>query len=270
MSEEAQHLEGKPTEVTETERTAAPSEAEGQVYLSGTTSDLAKEREMAGYELRQQRYVDATGRPILVYKGTVSSAGEYYEVARARASEIYAQGALGSEDEVVVLSIPRKEFERLNVKTKEVLEEAALAQQRTGRDQEEIEQLKTETRAVLAQLRAAWDFELGYRLLEDTRNCRYAYKESGVGEEWDQGVAPRRKRSHTYRRQLKGDLTHEKATTALILDNNEKDGKHLKESVDSKFDVLITRLDSKIAALENRTPSPEKKSLTSLESGLDD
>jgi len=70
--------------------------------------------------------------------------------------------------------------------------------------------------------------------------------------------------------ELKSDLTHEKATTKLVLDNYEKDGKHLKESIDSKFDVLITRLDSKIAAFENRMPALEKKSLPSLESGMDD
>jgi chromosome segregation ATPase len=72
--------------------------------------------------------------------------------------------------------------------------------------------------------------------------------------------------------QLKSDLTHGKATTKLVLDNYEKDGKHLKESIDGKFDVLITRLDSKIAAFENRLPAKqsEKKSPPSLESGLDD
>jgi predicted nucleic acid-binding Zn-ribbon protein len=72
--------------------------------------------------------------------------------------------------------------------------------------------------------------------------------------------------------QLKSDLTHEKETTKLILDNHQKDGQHLKESIDSKFDVLVTRLDSKIAAFENRLPitQPEKKSPRSLDSGLDD
>ena len=72
--------------------------------------------------------------------------------------------------------------------------------------------------------------------------------------------------------QLKSDLTHEKETTKLLLDNHEKDGRHLKESIDSKFDVLITRLDSKIAAFESRLPTDqsEKKSPRSLESGLDD
>ena len=70
--------------------------------------------------------------------------------------------------------------------------------------------------------------------------------------------------------QLKSDLTHEKATTKLVLDNYVKDGRHLKESIESRFDVLITRLDAKIAAFENRTPALEKKSLPSLESGMDD
>jgi chromosome segregation ATPase len=70
--------------------------------------------------------------------------------------------------------------------------------------------------------------------------------------------------------QLESELIHEKATTKLVLDHHEKDGKHLKESIDSRFDVLITRLDSKIAAFENRMPASEKKSALSLESGLDD
>lgn len=72
--------------------------------------------------------------------------------------------------------------------------------------------------------------------------------------------------------QLKSDLTHEKATTKLVLDNYEKDGNHLKESIDSKFDVLITRLDSKIAAFEKRmsTNLPEEKLPRSLKGGLDD
>jgi len=72
--------------------------------------------------------------------------------------------------------------------------------------------------------------------------------------------------------QLKSDLAHEKATTALVLGNYEKDSKHLKESIDSKFDVLITRLDAKITAFEHRLPATQsgKKSPRSLESGLDD
>jgi hypothetical protein len=98
--------------------------------------------------------VDSTGKPIRVYQpGTTDK--EYYEAARTRASEGYVQTYLASQEEVVVLSIPRKEFERLTIKTNEVLSEVALAQQRIGKDQEEIEQLKTETRALLTRLRVA-------------------------------------------------------------------------------------------------------------------
>jgi hypothetical protein len=84
-----------------------------------------------------------TGMPIQV-AGAKYMAGD--QAARARALEY---------EEVVVLSIPRKEFERLNIKTNEVLAEAALAQERIGKDQQEIEELKRETRAMLTQLRAA-------------------------------------------------------------------------------------------------------------------
>jgi chromosome segregation ATPase len=69
--------------------------------------------------------------------------------------------------------------------------------------------------------------------------------------------------------QLKGDLTHEKETTKLILDNHANDGKHLKESLDSRFDVLLTRLDSKISAIENRFPVNQSgtRNTRSLDSG---
>lgn len=72
--------------------------------------------------------------------------------------------------------------------------------------------------------------------------------------------------------QLRSDFTHEKETTTIVLDNFEKDGKHLKESIDSRFDVLLTRLDSKLAAFENhiRATSSEKKSSRLLESGSND
>jgi chromosome segregation ATPase len=72
--------------------------------------------------------------------------------------------------------------------------------------------------------------------------------------------------------ELKNDLTHEKATIRLVLDNFDKDAKHLKEGIDSRFDVLLTRLNSKLADFENRMPAnqSEKKSPRSLESGLDD
>lgn len=53
------------------------------------------------------------------------------------------------------MTISAKEFEQLSDKTAEILQEAALAYERISKDQQEIEQLKTETRAMLAELRAA-------------------------------------------------------------------------------------------------------------------
>jgi len=100
--------------------------------------------------------VDSTGRPIRVYqpRAIEVAAQEYYETTQARAKEIHAQDSLASEG-VMLLSIPRKEFEQLTVKTNEVLAAAVLAQERIVKDQQEIEQLKMETRALLKQLRAA-------------------------------------------------------------------------------------------------------------------
>lgn len=64
--------------------------------------------------------------------------------------------AAGSVDnEFVHIHLGSDEFERLSAKTTEILQEAALAHERIAKDQEEIEQLKTETRAMLRQLRAA-------------------------------------------------------------------------------------------------------------------
>jgi hypothetical protein len=71
--------------------------------------------------------------------------------------------------------------------------------------------------------------------------------------------------------QLKSDLTYEKAATKLVLYNYANDGRHLKESIDAKFDVLVTRLDSKMAAFENRMPPipSEKKPPSPLKNGSD-
>lgn len=52
--------------------------------------------------------------------------------------------------------------------------------------------------------------------------------------------------------ELRTEVKHEKDRTKLILDGYEKDGQHLKESIDSKFDVLVTRLDAKVADFESR------------------
>lgn len=95
--------------------------------------------------------VDPSGMPLRTSGAKYIAADER---ARVSGSEYYAQSSVASEEEILV-SLPLKEFERLSVKTSEVLAEAALAQQRIGKDWEEIEQLKTETRAILAQLRAA-------------------------------------------------------------------------------------------------------------------
>jgi hypothetical protein len=53
------------------------------------------------------------------------------------------------------LTINQGEFDRLSIKTREILAEAALAQERIAKDQEEINLLKTETREMLRRLRAA-------------------------------------------------------------------------------------------------------------------
>jgi hypothetical protein len=58
-------------------------------------------------------------------------------------------------EEVKLLEVSASEFEQLSAKTAEILEAAAVAYKRIAIDQEEIEQLKTETRALLAGLRAA-------------------------------------------------------------------------------------------------------------------
>jgi hypothetical protein len=66
-------------------------------------------------------------------------------------------GVLGhaTPEGFVNLTISRGEFDRLSTKTREILTEAALAQERIAKDQEEIDLLKTETREMLRRLRAA-------------------------------------------------------------------------------------------------------------------
>ena len=128
------------------------AEVSGEKQAEGS-EPIATEIDTGGYSVKM--LVDSTGKPFHVYNLMGQEAKEYYEAAeRARASEIYVQGSPAPEDEVI-LSIPHREFERLTTKTNEVLAEAALAQERINKDQEEIEQLKTATRAMLARLRAA-------------------------------------------------------------------------------------------------------------------
>ncbi len=84
------------------------------------------------------RLVDVTGKPL---ESNVEWRG----------------GALGqtAPEGFVNLPISQGEFERLSSKTREILTEAALAQERIAKDQEEIDLFKTETREVLRRLRAA-------------------------------------------------------------------------------------------------------------------
>lgn len=58
-------------------------------------------------------------------------------------------------EKIIFLAISASKFKELSDKTAEVLREVALAYERIGKDQQEIEQLKMETRALLAELRAA-------------------------------------------------------------------------------------------------------------------
>ena len=58
-------------------------------------------------------------------------------------------------DDFLYIRLGKNEIEQLSAKTAEVLREAALAYERIAKDQEEIEQLKLETRAMLTRLRAA-------------------------------------------------------------------------------------------------------------------
>lgn len=58
-------------------------------------------------------------------------------------------------EDLRIMIISASKFEQLSNKTAEILQEAALAFERIGKDQQEIEQLETETRALLKQLRAA-------------------------------------------------------------------------------------------------------------------
>lgn len=78
--------------------------------------------------------VDATGTPIEGRMGEVSGT------------------VVGN---VAHIRLEINEFEQLSAKTAEILQETALAHERIAKDQEEIEQLKMETRALLTRLRAA-------------------------------------------------------------------------------------------------------------------
>ena len=120
------------------------------------------------------------------YEATREPAAELYDTATAKAGEVVAMSrekrvtarevgrlldATGTPIEGLVeqrlgtlgrttpegfnLTINQGEFDRLSTKTREILAEAALAQERIAKDQEEINLLKTETREMLRRLRAA-------------------------------------------------------------------------------------------------------------------
>lgn len=82
--------------------------------------------------------VDATGTPI-----------------EGRMGEVSGTVVGNVANDFVHIRLEINEFEQLSAKTAEILQEAALAQERIGKDQQEIEQLKMETRALLTRLRAA-------------------------------------------------------------------------------------------------------------------
>ena len=78
------------------------------------------------------------------------------EVLEDRTAEGQIQAVeTGAPTGWVHMYLRKDEFEELIAKTGKVIDESALAQERILRDQEEIDQLKMETRAMLAQLRAA-------------------------------------------------------------------------------------------------------------------
>jgi hypothetical protein len=121
---------------------------EGEIMIGGKLDAARKIRDAVAQQTKYQLgkmlpevgyLVDETGAPIEIVAATV------HDLARMG----------GFANEVINLSLEANEFERLSAKTAEILQEAALAYERIAKDQEEIEQLKTETRAMLGQLHAA-------------------------------------------------------------------------------------------------------------------
>ena len=69
--------------------------------------------------------------------------------------QLFPEAAGDPSDDLDIIGISTSEVVRLSAKTAEVLQEMALSYERITKDREEIELLKTETRAMLAQLSAA-------------------------------------------------------------------------------------------------------------------
>ncbi len=109
------------------------------LILSQTIRDRADWKTLAAGVVGEGSIVDPTGSPL----------------EEARAPDL-SQGLIEIPGEDLnIMTISASEFEQLSDKTAEILQEASLAFERIGKDQDEIEQLKTETRAMLARLRAA-------------------------------------------------------------------------------------------------------------------
>lgn len=129
--------------------------------LSGTRIGVAEMKAGQGYLRDAERIRKAmSAQAQAMYQASTKTPveGSLVDVIGALndlgyAVEPSAAGSVGNES--VYIHIGSNEFERLGAKTTEILQEAALAHERIAKDQEEIEQLKTETRAMLKQLRAA-------------------------------------------------------------------------------------------------------------------
>jgi hypothetical protein len=87
------------------------------------------------------------------HSGIVDSSGNPVDAVSAQDA---AAGLIGeSQEDLNIIALPASDFEKLSAKTAEILREADLAYERITKDQEETERLKTETREILARLRAA-------------------------------------------------------------------------------------------------------------------
>lgn len=91
------------------------------------------------------------------YGGKITEAGyvDYLVASTARPGLLTRAVNQMRRAGTINLTLSQEEFDALSVKSNEVLAEATLAQQRIAKDQDEIEQFKMETRAMLARLHAA-------------------------------------------------------------------------------------------------------------------
>jgi hypothetical protein len=136
-----EYYDYEPASVTAGEYYEATRERAAELYDTATAKAgevVARIRREERIASEVSRLLDVTGKPI---EGHVE----------------WRSGALGhaTPEGFVNLTINRGEFDRLSTKTREILAEAALAQERIAKDQEEIDLLKAETRETLRRLRAA-------------------------------------------------------------------------------------------------------------------